>query len=403
MIYLSEFLDHEVVDAQGRSVGRVSDLILPGGSPIVQALAIKTPTRGTITLPWGTVARQKGKTLLLSVAAGSWLLYSPQESDLWLARDVLDRQVVDTTRAKVVRVNAILLADTPAGWQAQGVEIGGRGLLHRLGLNWLADRLGLPQQIVPWAELSFSSGRGDRQGLEQLHPAEIADIVHELSPAEGSDLVEGLTAEAAADAMEEVHPDRQANLLSDMAPERAADILEEMAPDAAADILQDLPEQKAQELLHLMAADEAADVAELLTHPENSVGGIMTTEYAALRPNLTATEAMAELRQHFAGELDDAHYVYVTDEAEHLLGVFSVWELVVADPQACLADFMQSKVIGLRADQKAQEAARLMARYNLLAIPVVDEAERLLGIVTIDDAMEVILPKQWRQQLPRMY
>jgi len=94
MIYLSEFLDHEVVDAQGRSVGRVSDLILPGGSPIVQALAIKTPTRGTITLPWGTVARQKVKTLLLSVAAGSWLLYSPQESDLWLARDVLDRQEI---------------------------------------------------------------------------------------------------------------------------------------------------------------------------------------------------------------------------------------------------------------------------------------------------------------------
>jgi magnesium transporter len=112
---------------------------------------------------------------------------------------------------------------------------------------------------------------------------------------------------------------------------------------------------------------------------------------------------MADLRQHFAGELDDAHYVYVTDEAEHLLGVFSVWELVVADPQACLTDFMQSKVISLRADQKAEEAGRLMARYNLLAIPVVDEAERLLGIVTIDDALEVILPKQWRQQLPRMY
>jgi CBS domain-containing protein len=403
MIYLSAFLGCEVVDAPGRSVGRVSDLILPGGSPIVQALVIKTPTRGTITLPWSAVARQQGKTLLLAVAAGHWPLYAPQESDLWLARDVLDRQVVDTTRAKVVRVNAILLADTPAGWRAQGVEIGGRGLLHRLGLEWLADRLGLRQQIVPWEELSFASGRGDRQGLEQLHPAEIADIVHELSPAEGSDLVEALAAEVAADTLEEVHPDRQANLLGDMAPERAADILEEMAPDEAADVLQDLPQQKAQELLQLMEQAEAAEVAELLAHPEDSVGGIMTTEYATLRPALTAAEAMAELRQRFAGELDDAHYVYVTDEAEHLLGVFSIWELVVADPQACLADFMQSKVVSLRADQKAEEAGRLMARYNLLAIPVVDDGDRLLGMVTIDDAMDLILPKQWRQQLPRMY
>jgi len=403
MIYLSEFLSQTVADAQGRSVGRVSDLILSAGSPIVRALAIKTPTKSTITLPWSAIAQQKGKTLLLSATTGTWAFYSPREGDLWLARDVLDKQVVDTTRAKVVRVNAILLTDTPAGWQVQGVEIGSRGLLHRLGLDWLADRLGLPQQIVPWEELSFSSGRGDRQGLEQLHPAEIADIVHELSPAEGSDLVEALADEVAAEALEEVHPDRQANLLDDMAPQRAADILEEMAPDEAADILQDLPEQKAQELLHLMEADEAADVAELLTHPEDSVGGIMTTEYATLRPSLTAAEAMAELRQRFAGELDDVHYVYVTDEAEHLLGVFSIWELVVAAPQARLADFMQSKVVSLRAAEKAEEAGRLMARYNLLAIPVVDDEERLLGMVTIDDAMDLILPKRWRQQLPRMY
>jgi len=121
MIYLSEFLSQTVVDAQGRNVGRVSDLILSAGSPIVRALAIKTPTKSTITLPWSAIAQQKGQTLLLSVAAGQWALYSPQEGDLWLARDILDKQVVDTTRAKVVRVNAILLTDTPAGWQVQGV------------------------------------------------------------------------------------------------------------------------------------------------------------------------------------------------------------------------------------------------------------------------------------------
>jgi CBS domain-containing protein len=348
------------------------------------------------------IAERKEKTILLSVAAGTWSLYAPQEGDLWLARDVLDKQVVDTTRAKVVRVNAILLAESPPGWQVEGVEIGGRGLLLRLGLGWLADWLSWPQHLLPWSEVSLSRGPGGRR-LEELHPTEIAAIVHELPPAEGSDLVETLTDEAAADALEEIHPDRQADLVEEMAPERAADILEEMAPDEAADILQDLPEEKAQELLRLMDQEEATEVAELLAYPEDSAGGIMTPEYAVLPPHFTVPEALAELRRRFAGKLDDVHYVYVTDEAECLLGVLSLWDLIVADPQSRLADFMETNVVSVRTDQKAEEAARLIARYNLLALPVVNEEGRLVGIVAVDDAMDLILPEAWRQQLPRMY
>lgn len=401
MIYLSELLGHAVLDSQGQHVGRLSDLILPAGSATVVALAMQTPVRGTITLPWHIVAGRKERTLLLSTAAGNWPLYIPQIQDLWLNRDIRDKEVIDARRAKLVRVNAILLSESPQGWQVEGIDFGGRGLLQRLGLLWLAERLGLPQRLLRWDEISLSGG--DRHRLEQLHPTEIAAIVHELSPGEGSDLVESLTDEVAADAMEEVHPDRQADLLDGMAPERAADILEEMAPDEAADILQDLPDEKAQELLRLMEKDEATDVAELLTHPEDSVGGIMTTDYAALPPHLTAAEALAELRRRFAGELDDLHYVYVTDAAEHLLGSFSLWQLIVADPQARVADLMETKVVSVRAKQEAEEAARLIARYSLLTIPVVDEAGRILGIVTVDDAMDLILPDDWRQHLPRMY
>jgi len=401
MVYLNELLGSEVLDAQGRIVGRLHDLILQAGSSLVVAMVITTPVRGTLTLPWGVVASQQGRTISLAVRAGAWTLYQPQEGDIWLARDVRDKEVVDTSRAKLVRVNAILLESSPQGWQVIGADIGGRGLLQRLGLLWLADKLSIPQRLVRWDDVSLA--RGGQRRLEQLHPTEIAAIVHELPPAEGSDLVEALTDEIAADTLEEVHPDRQADLVEEMAPERAADILEEMAPDEAADILQDLPDHKAQEILSLMEKEEAAQITALLAHPEDSAGGIMTTEYPVLPPQLTATEAVAELRRRYAGELDDVHYVYVTDEDRRLLGVFSLWDLVVANPQARLMDFMEKRVISVRADEDRREAARLIARYNLLAIPVVDTEGRLLGIITVDDAMDLILPQAWRQQLPRMY
>lgn len=402
MLYLSELLGRTIRDAQQRPIGRLGDLILAGNSPAVVAIMVQAPTRGRLIRAWEPLSRQADLTLLRSTT-GDWPPYTPAEDDLWLARDLLDKEVVDTTHARLVRVNAVLLDVSPQAWRFHGVEIGLRGLLYRLGLSGLADRLALPPRILSWEEISLPRGRGVRRRLQQLHPVEIAAIVHELPPAEGSDLVESLPDEVAADALEEIHPDRQADLLDDMAPERAADILEEMAPDEAADILQDLPDQKAEELLRLMDQDEAADVSELLVHREGSAGGIMTTDYATLRPDLTAAEALVELRQRFAAELDDVHYIYVTDANERLLGVLSLWDLVVAPPQARLADCMEKKVIRVQVDQDAKEAARLMARYNLLAIPVVDEQERLLGIVTVDDAMDLILPASWRQQLPRMY
>ncbi|MDP3047056.1 MAG: CBS domain-containing protein, partial [Chloroflexota bacterium] len=354
-----------------------------------------------LVVPWTAVVQQKGKTLLLSVAAGAWAPHVPEAGEIWLARAVQDRRVVDAGRAKLVRVNAIAMDERDGVWLVLGIEVGARGLLERLGLPGLANALGLKQEVVPWSDVGLTGAHSSR--LEQMHPAEIAAIVHDLPPAQGSDLVEALTDEMAADTLEEVHPDRQADLLEDMAPERAADILEEMAPDEAADVLQDMSGEKAQELLDLMEDEPAAEAAELLAHREDSAGGLMTTEYATLPPDLTAAQALDELRKRYAGERDDFHYVYITDEQEHVLGVTSLWDLIMADPAARLMDFAETKVISVRPEQEAEEAARLISRYNILAIPVVDAENRLQGIVTVDDAMDLILPEDWRGRLPHMH
>jgi magnesium transporter len=164
-----------------------------------------------------------------------------------------------------------------------------------------------------------------------------------------------------------------------------------------------MPGEKAQELLGLMEEEPAAEAAELLAHAEDSAGGLMTTEYASLPPGLTAAQALDELRKRYAGELDDFHYVYITDEQEHVLGVTSLWDLIRADPAAALLDFAETKVISVRPEHEAEEAARLITKYGILAIPVVDAENRLLGVVTVDDAMDLILPENWRGRLPHMY
>ncbi len=401
MFYLSERLGCAVLDSGGQMAGRLRDLVLAPDNVAISALAVKTPARAILVIPWTAVAQQKGKTLLLSVAVGALESRPPEKGEIWLARDVQDRRVVDAGRARLVRVNAIAMDDRDGGWQMVGIEVGARGLLERMGLPGLANALGLKQDVVPWSDVGFTGAHSSR--LEQMHPAEIASIVHDLPPAQGSDLVESLTDEVAAETLEEVHPDRQADLLEDMAPERAADILEEMAPDEAADVLQDMSGEKAQELLDLMEDEPAAEAAELLAHDEDSAGGLMTTEYAALPPDLSAAQALDELRRRYAGELDDFHYVYITDAQEHLQGVTSLWDLIMADPAARLMDFAETKVISVRPEQEAEEAARLISKYNILAIPVVDAENRLQGVVTVDDAMDLLLPEDWRGRLPHMY
>jgi Mg/Co/Ni transporter MgtE len=164
-----------------------------------------------------------------------------------------------------------------------------------------------------------------------------------------------------------------------------------------------MTEEKAQELLGLMEKDEAADAKELLAHDEDSAGGIMTNEYAELPPGLTAGQALVELRRRYAGELDDFHYAYVTDTDEHILGVVSLWGLVVAEPGEPLDAFMETKVVSVLPDAPAEQAGRLISKYGLLEIPVVDSENRLLGVVTIDDAMDLIAPDDWRGRPPDMY
>jgi magnesium transporter len=415
--FLSQILGKAVWDAQGQRIGQCKDVLVTGldtGFPSLRAIAVGN----------GHEPR------LIAADAISWLqpsiilnasepqLYQPQGDELWLARNVLDRQIVDTDGRRLVRVNDVQLARTcPTGpYCLAGVDVGTLGLLRRLGVEnpaaflLKALRRKLPESIIPWSDVAPLQPqeplrlRVSRDRISELHPADIAAIVSEMDRPMGQALLHTLDTETIADTMEEMAPELQASMFSTLAPERAADVLEEMGPDEAADLLADVHPTQRDKLLDLMEDEDATDVEKLLTYPETTAGGIMTTEYVTIPDGLTVAQALEHLRQSSAAQEDEAlYYVYVLDSAQRLQGVVGLRELVLAAPDVPVRDIMAVDPITVDPHQPQNEVGRLVAKYNLLAIPVVDQDKVMHGIVTVDDAIDAMIPTAWKKRLPRFF
>lgn len=333
-----------------------------------------------------------------------------RESEVLLARDVLDKQLIDVDGKRVVRVNDVQIIEAADEWRVTGADVSLQGLWRRLAPAGFAGTR-RTVEVLDWADVGYLATdaatvqlKSSSDKLARLHPVEIARLAEALSYHHGSEVVEALDDETAAETLEEMPAEHQARILGDMDQERAADILEWMSPDEAADVLGDLPEEKAEELLGLMEDEEQADVAELLPYEDDTAGGLMTTEFVTLPRELTVGEALARLRE-MAETPNMIYYLYVV-EAEHswkLLGVIALRSLILADPSVPLEEMMRSEFQYASPEEPAKEVAQRMAEYNLLALPVVDESGDILGIITVDDAMEILLPKDWRQRLPKLF
>jgi magnesium transporter len=314
----------------------------------------------------------------------------------------------------VVRVNDLELTRVNGSVYVANVDVSGAGLIRRLGLGSLADRLssrsraGELPTIISWDNIELLSSdqpmrlKVPTSKMADLHPADLAEILSDLTRQDGSKILETLDIETLADTLEEVEPEFQVSLIERMSDDRVADVLEEMAPDEAADLLAELPKDRKQGLLELMEDDEAEDVRKLLTYPEDTAGGIMNTEYFIVPSYFTASQVIERLRET-APEAETIFYIYVADQDEHLLGVFSLRQLVLAQPDACVIDFMEKRVVTVNLTDSQEECAQMVAKYNLLAVPVVDEQKCMHGIVTADDALDKIIPTAWKKRLPRFY
>jgi Mg/Co/Ni transporter MgtE len=227
--------------------------------------------------------------------------------------------------------------------------------------------------------------------LIQIHPADLADILEDLDIKQRSAVFQSLDVETAAEALEETDPRIQVSLINDLNSAKASDIIEEMSLSEAADLLADLPKAKAEGILKEMEKDIAEDVKELLSHPEREAGGMMTTSYLSFRPQTTARETMESFRK-CASDIDMVYYVYVTDEEERLLGVITLRDLVLADPDKKLEEIMDERVISVKLDDKSDTIADHFAKYAVTAIPVVDDNDRMNGTIIFKNLLDVVAP-----------
>ncbi len=413
MPYLSEIQHRRVIEPNGNEIGTLKDLaVVPQGQfPSIQ-WAILGTAGGDRVVKWTDMAQEIGHLRLRTRLEATPEATLPPEA-MRLSRDLLDKQIVDTHGAKVVRVNDLQLSEVDGQLRLVGADVGLRGLLRRIGAEAFAERFAglagrkLPRGIIPWhlvepldtpdAQVRVTV---PRTKLALLHPADIADIVEEMAADERRQVFEQLDVETAAEALSEIEPEMQASIVSDLDEERAADILEEMAPDEAADLLQDLPEERREELVDLMQKEEAADVEELLTYDEESAGGIMTTDFVALAGDLTSAQAIDRLRQ-LQPDPELTYYLYVVDAQGRLDGVISLRDLVVSQPGQKLSEIMDPHVLKVEATTSKEDVASLIAKYDLLALPVVDARRKLLGAVTVDDVVEIMLPRGWKKRSSR--
>jgi Mg/Co/Ni transporter MgtE len=240
--------------------------------------------------------------------------------------------------------------------------------------------------------------------LASLHPVEIARITDAVSYHQGAEIIASLDDTLAADTLEEIVAERQTDIVDYIPEERAADILEEMAPDEATDLLAELPEEKAGALLKEMDQEEADEVRQLMRYPENSAGGTMTTDFVCVTPDMTVDQVIEENKPIFLSA-DLIYYMYVVDSEENdtLVGIITVRDLLVHQRDKPVGEFMLKDFLSARPAESRKEVARKMAEYNLLALPVVDRNNKLLGVVTVDDALDALLPEGWKKRLPRIF
>jgi magnesium transporter len=415
VFYLSKLLGSPIRDSADKSAGAIHDLVVSSLPAYPQITAIAVKRRGkVIYAPWSAVTSFEESGAMLCIPAAEMSERELQPYELHLARTFLDKQLVDIEGRKVIRVNDIQMLRTGDNVHVVGVDVSSNAILRRVGLAKVGERLAKTRQnpkphLIDWKDVDVEQTDGEsvrltvaRTKLELLHPADIADLVHELSPEERAAVLDSLGDDLAAETFEEMHSTYQASMLLDMPDDKASELLANMAPDDAVDLLADLPDDRRQHFIAMMEKEDAEDLCELLSYPEHSAGGIMTTDFAQVRLDETAAEALKSLREQ-AASAETIYYVYVLDRGEHLRGVFSLRDLLLEPDARKVRDFMTENPITVLTSGEEEEIAELVAKYNLIALPVVDEQGVLHGIITVDDAIDLVLPLAWKKRLPRIF
>jgi magnesium transporter len=412
--YLSGIIGKEAFGADGDAIGIIKDLLVnavPSGNndPNQQlVVGVRLKIQKEISFySFKSFIVTKAREVL-NVTCTELIKLGKEEIDngLLLVENIQDKQIVDMNGRKLVRVNDVRLATLPTGTFAIAVDIGIEGLLRRIGISLPIKRflalfkINLPSKFILWddvqaidhSNLNIRLSKSYAK-LHTLHPSDIADILEDMGKKSSMSVFSSLDEEKAADVLEELETHAQIHIVENLPLNKAADVLEKMPADEVADILDELEDEKAELLLKEMDTESSQEIRDLLEYSDNSVGSLMTTDILSFKPGITVEEVIVELRIK-KPEAAELYNLFVTETNDELIGTFNLRDLIVAQPNTLVSQIMKSEPVFLYDNQKVDDIAELISKYNLLAVPVVDPNNQLQGMVVVDDVVEDLINKR---------
>jgi magnesium transporter len=412
MLYATELMGSKAHDSDGHYIGRVREFFV---EPAEQANRIShyLISRGRyrpLIARHDQIASVEPGKLGLNVREQALVPYQPNEGWLAVRKDLLDQQIIDTSGRKVVRVNDVDLTEQKANGNVElrltQVDVGLPGAVRRL-LQGIASpgvirklQSGLPHSTIRWEFVNLIEPdpmrrvklRITHEKLEDLHPADLAEMMEVLSAAERQGIIASLDEETAAEVLAELDQRLTTQIVEKMDPGRAADILEEMAPDEAADLLADLPKETSEELLHEMPGREAADVRELLSFDPSTAGGMMNTKFLYMGESLTREEALAYMRRQDVN-FEQLDAIVIIDLQAQFCGAVPVARLLLASPEQHIADLKSEPLLSVDVGERENDVFELFDKYNLRMLTVVNAENHPVGVITVDDVVSRLVKK----------
>lgn len=398
--FFSKILNKNVTTVPDTVLGRLHDVVLDltGSKPVICALEIRNGIHTTyMSADYLEILHDGKEHYEVRLTSDHIKMMMPPENGFFLARNFLDKQIVDIHGQKVERVNDVRLGLVAGRWTVMAVDIGMRGLLRRLGVEYPAIRCSsvmnreFRNKLISWDDVQpISSGLSNLQlstsmnKLTTLHAADIADIVEDLDKKSQMAVLHSLDDEKAAEVLEEMDDDKQQEIIKTMPDERASDLLEIMPSDEAADILENVDDSRAEILLGQMEKENSNEIRELMEYEDSTAGSVMTKDFVSFMPDTDVNEVLTTLKERCPEE-ETSHYIYLTDDSEHLLGMVTLLDVASSSRETRLSDIMTEHLHTVGDDERLDKVMDIMQKYNLQALPVINEEKELVGIVFLND------------------
>lgn len=398
--FYSKILHKNIQNIPGSIIGKLNDVILDFNSskPTIKTIEVKSGRRVFyISVDSLEIYNDGDENYTVKLNTNSINIMPIPDNEFFLARDFLDKQIVDINGKKVERVNDVRMGIIQEKWCIVAVDIGLRGLIRRLGIEYPVIRAGnlfkleFRNRLVFWDNVQpLSAGIPNLQlstsmsKLKTLHAADIADIIEELDRRSQITLFEGLDNEKAAEVLEEMEADSQLSILNILPDEKASDLLEIMPSDEAADILEEIEDTRVEKLLDQMDTENSSEIRELMEYEDKTVGSMMAKDFVSFLPDITVEKALVYLKENKPKD-DISHYVYLTNTNNKLIGEVTLLDVITAEKDLKLYDLMTNNLRIVKGEDKIDKVMEIMQKYNLLALPVVDEDNELVGITLLND------------------